>query len=205
MAELISNAIWFIASFAVGFALSSFFKRSSESVEEIHNEKLLFDKIREKEEETERSCKILEKESAERCAQRVKEAEDEAKDIIQAAQEEAKQLRSTSEAAIRNSFRDSVLIIRHLIHDKTKLMLEGDNEAVKSALQTISDAVISTGKTISWKGNAFSLVSSEAGETAVKPEDVSLLALSLLEPGLQKNLPTPEEIAGILEQPDENR
>jgi len=205
MAELISNAIWFIASFAVGFALSSFFRRSRECVEEIHNEKLLFDKIREKEEETERSCKILEKESAERCVQEVKKAKDEAKDIIRAAQEEAKQLRSTSEAAIRNSFRDSVLIIRHLIHDKTQAMVAGDNEVVKNALQSISDTVVSMGKTISWKGNSFSLVSTETGETVVKPGDVSLLALSLLEPGLQKNLPTPEEIVSILEHPDENR
>jgi len=205
MAELISNAIWFIASFAVGFALSSFFKRNRESVEEIHNEKLLFDKIREKEEETEGSCKILEKESAERCADEVKKAEAEAKDIIRAAKEEVEQLRDTSEAAIRNSFRDSVLIIRHLINDKTQSVVAGDDEAVKNALQSISNTVVSTGKTISWKGNAFSLVSTEAGEIAVKPRDVSLLALSMLEPGLQKNLPTPEEIAGILEKTDENR
>jgi len=205
MEEIVPGVVWFFVAFALGIGASSFFKRSKESVEEVSGEGLLFDKIAEKEKETEDFCKRLKEENAGECEQNLKKAKEDAEEIIRKAKEEIEQIEKTSKASIRNAFRDSALVLKHLLNEKTKDLIAGENSAIKNALQTVSDEIIAAGKNITWKENSFELVSTEGNELAIKPEDISLLALSLLEPGIQKNLPLPEELATILEKQDESR
>ena len=198
LASMVPNTVWGFVFFAFGIGVGSFMKRCKEPVEEISGEGILFDKIEEREKEAENVCKKLEEESAQEREQLLKKAKDEASVIVRKAHEEADDLRKVSEASIRNAFRDAVLVLHHLIGEKAGVLVKGKNATVKKALKSVSDELISTGKTISWKENIFELVPSKEGVT-LTAEDVSLLALSLLEPGLRKNLPTPEGVATILQ------
>ncbi len=199
MAEGISGVVWCVVFFAFGFGFASFIKRKSEKVEEVSGTDIILNKISEQEKKTEDACKRLEEENNKRCKKNIEETEKKAAGIIQSAKDEAESIKKRSLSSIRQAFRDSVLILQHLVREKISAEIKGDDEKVKEALKIISDSVVAAGKTITWKGSSFKLESAETGGISIEAEDISTLALRLLEPGLQKNLPTPEEVLNKLQ------